>query len=137
MAGTGTDLEKYKRAATDNVTFTGFLKRDELNNAMVKAKAVIVPSQWYETFGMVIIEAFVNAVPVIAGDIGNIGILVSDGINGKKFRYDSADSLVNSIKEYNTMDQSKLRLNARKCYTDYYTPEVNYNRLMEIYKTVR
>jgi len=137
VAGTGTDLEKYKAAATNNVKFTGFLNRDELNIIMAKAKAVIVPSQWYETFGMVIIEAFSNAVPVIVGDIGNIGILVNDGVTGKKFKYDSADSLADMIKEYESMNQDALRMNARKCYEDYYSPEVNYNRLMKIYKAVR
>lgn len=49
IAGTGTDLEKYKEQTTDNVTFAGFLNRDELNVVMAKAKAAIVPSQWHET----------------------------------------------------------------------------------------
>lgn len=75
--------------------------------------------------------------PVIVGDIGNIGILVNDGDTGKKFKYDSADSLANAIKEYNGMNQIELRLNARKCYADYYSPGVNYSRLMEGYKVVK
>ena len=49
IAGTGSQLEEYKKLATDNVKFTGFLDRNELIRYLSKAKAVVVPSQWYET----------------------------------------------------------------------------------------
>lgn len=36
----------------------------------------MVTSQWYETFGMIVIEAFGSGVPVIVGDIDNVGLLI-------------------------------------------------------------
>lgn len=140
VAGTGTDLDRYKRLALaggcDNIIFEGFVEREKLNNYLSEAKAVIVTSQWYETFGMIIAEAFSSHVPVITGDIGNIGGLVSDGVNGFKFTYDSPDDLVRAIEEFNSSDYMSLSDNAYAEYENRFTPEINYRTLMDIYDDI-
>lgn len=137
IAGTGTELEKYKEMVRSkklsNISFLGFLKREELNNVMIKSKAVIVPSQWYETFGMIIVEAFSNHVPVIVGDIGNISGLIQNEVNGLKFKYDSGEDLANALIKFEKVDMKKYGNAGYQAFLDYYSQEVNYIQLRDIY----
>ncbi len=138
IAGTGTELEKYRSEAEKNgcgnIEFLGFVSRDELNVRLAGAKAVIVASQWYETFGMIIAEAFSTHVPVITGDIGNIGALVDDGKTGIKFEYNSSQALVEAVNRFNAEYKEEWCENAYNEYFEKYSPSVNYKRLNEIYE---
>lgn len=141
IAGTGTKLEYYKKYAEklENVEFLGFIdSRESLNKAISKACALIVSSQWYETFGMVIIEAYSNHVPVISGDIGNIGILVEDGVTGYKFKYNSVENLINTIKKFeNNLNSETLSNNAFDKYENDFSEEKNYKMLLDIYNSLK
>lgn len=134
VAGTGTQLEEYKKIAESqgisNVEFLGFVERPKLQQLMQSAKAVIVPSQWYETFGMTVIEAFSLGTPVIGADIGNLSSLIKTGVNGWKFRYDSADELAEKIVECSETPDASLNV---QCEQNFF-PEGNYQQLMEIYQ---
>lgn len=138
IAGTGSEFEKYKALAAKavNIEFLGFLEREELNNIISGAKAVIVTSQWYETFGMIIAEAFASHIPVITGDIGNIGALVEDGVDGFKFIYNSAQSLKETIIRFDSEYDEAWGDNAYREYTEKYSPDENYRQLNEIYEKI-
>ena len=140
IVGTGTHFDHYtnlvQQLDVGNITFTGFLKREEINHLLSRAKAVVVTSQWYETFGMIIAEAFSSSVPVISGDIGNIGILVEQGITGEKFVYNDSSSLIEAVKRFEKKEISVLGENAYLEYKKKYTPEANYNQLMDIYESL-
>lgn len=136
IAGTGSLFEKYKKKATANVKFTGFLDKNELTQCLAKAKAVIVPSQWYETFGMIIVEAYAAHKPVIAGDIGNISLLVDEGKTGIHFKYNSVESLQNAIYRFKQMDSSELETNAYRKYKTEFTDQINYSILRSIYDSI-
>lgn len=140
IAGRGRGLVKYQeyleKISAYNIEFTGFLKDDDRNKIMTKAKALIVTSQLYETFGMVIIEAFAKGVPVIAGDIGNVGRLVEDRMTGLTFQYDSAEALKNAVNEFEKFSSDILADNAFQCYKNNYSPENNYRQLAKIYQLV-
>jgi glycosyltransferase involved in cell wall biosynthesis len=139
VAGTGTELESYKKAASgmNNVTFLGYQNRVELSETLSHAKAVIVPSQWYETFGMIIAEAYSCYVPAIVGDIGNIGVLVDDGVTGIKFNYDSAEGLINAITRFEHAQIDVWGNNAYQKYKIEFSPDCNYSTLKHIYESVR
>lgn len=53
-------------AAGKRVTFRGSLSRARVVNEMRRAAGLVVPSLWYETFGMVYIEALSIGLPVLA-----------------------------------------------------------------------
>ena len=138
LAGTGTKLENYKLEMQqfDNIEFKGFVQRKDLQYLLKQAKAVIVASQWYETFGMIVAEAFASHVPVIVGDIGNVGSLVDDGINGVKFCYNSMDALIQAVNRFEQMDREALGQNAFEKYKLYFEENRNYKMMKEIYEKI-
>ncbi len=61
------------------VQFMGRLAPEALSRFYAHARALIVPSVCYETFGIILIESFRNGTPVIARDIGPFGEIVARG----------------------------------------------------------
>lgn len=126
--------EIYKKCR--NIVFLGQLSRKDIGKEYRKAKALIVTSQIYETFGMTIIEAFSYGVPVIVGNIGNVGALVEENITGFHYQYNNCKALVKTILKFEKNDTSMMRKNAFAKFNEYYTAECNYNMLMDIYKKI-
>jgi len=137
VAGTGTQVEEYKDKATKNVEFKGFLNREKLAECLSRAKAVIVPSQWYETFGMIIAEAYAAHKPIIVGNIGNLSSLVDKGLTGITFTYNSAEALSDAVMQFENIDTNGWGENAYRKYKDEFSPESNYYTLRGIYDSVR
>lgn len=137
IAGTGAELAGYKDLAVkkgiSNVEFVGFLNRTELNNILAEAKAVIVPSQWYETFGMVIIEAFAAGVPAVVGNIGNIADLIREHQTGVKFIYNDSSSLADAVRFFETLPAESYTKEVIREFNSKYLPEINYRQFEEIY----
>lgn len=140
LAGTGTELEQFKKEVEEkgltNIEFKGFLMKEEINSLLAKAKALIVASQWYETFGMVVAEAFAAHTPVIVGDIGNIGSLVVDGFDGVKFQYDSSEALIEAVDRFEMMDTSQMGENAYKKFCREFAQAENYEMLKSTYTQI-
>jgi glycosyltransferase involved in cell wall biosynthesis len=55
---------------------------DEVNAALGGCRALVLPSLWYETFGLVVAEALSRGVPVIISDRVGAGAMVNHGLNG-------------------------------------------------------
>ena len=53
---------------------------------MKDAAMLVVPSECYEGFPRVVVEAFATGTPMVAADIGGLGELVNEGVEGLKFR---------------------------------------------------
>lgn len=138
IAGTGIKLEEYelKEKEFKNIEFKGFVSKDKLQYLLRRTKAVVVASQCYETFGMIVIESFASCVPVIVGDIGNVGNLVDDGINGVKFQYDSPSALIQAVRRFEQMDRKTLGENAFQKYKLCYEPNGNCEMMNNIYTCI-
>ena len=52
---------------------------------MAGARAVVVPSAWEETFGLVVVEAMALGVPPIAAGHGSFPELITHGADGVLF----------------------------------------------------
>ncbi|MGH9856212.1 MAG: glycosyltransferase family 4 protein, partial [Acidobacteriota bacterium] len=103
VAGDGEYGHTLRELAADvpNVRFLGWVSQGELRSLYRGATAVLVPSIWYEVFGMIVIEAFAMRVPVVVNNAGALPELVNQ--SGGGFVYDNDDGLISCME--------KLRLN--------------------------
>ena len=138
VVGAGDALDAYREIAEkrglNNILFEGFCSRERINKLLSTARALIVASQTYETFGMTVVEAYANGVPVIAGKLGGFSEVVREGETGILFTHDSAASLCDAIKRFESTEGVDWEANTRRAYAELYAPEVNYRRLMGIYR---
>jgi glycosyltransferase involved in cell wall biosynthesis len=80
------------------VTFAGPYDHDtELGRVMMGADWVVVPSIWWETGPLVVLEAFQYGRPVISSDIGGMSEKVKHGVSGLHFRTGDARDLADVI----------------------------------------
>lgn len=129
--------KRLKKENIHNVELLGFKPHDEVNELLKHAKALIMCSQWYETFGMVIAEAYSNGVPAIVGRIGNIKDLVDESVTGELFTYDDSKDLIAAVERFERRSQVEYSKNAYDYYCLNLTSERNYATLRAIYEQVK
>lgn len=76
-----------------NLRVLGARPPEEVFALMRQAKALILPSLWYEGMPMVILESFSVGTPVVASRLGTMEELVREGGNGLHFEPGDAASL--------------------------------------------
>jgi glycosyltransferase involved in cell wall biosynthesis len=86
VIGDGPDRERLERHArhvklNGRVHFAGVLPRERVLDALARAEAAVLPSDW-ENFPHAAVEALAMGTPVIATDVGGVGEIVVDGVNG-------------------------------------------------------
>ena len=101
------------------------------------ARALIVPSESYETFGRIVIEAFARGTPVLASRRGAVQELVTPGETGDLFDAGDAEDLRRAALDVAQLDLSRMRRRARQEYLDRYGPEQAYRDLMAVYRDAR
>jgi glycosyltransferase involved in cell wall biosynthesis len=122
--------------AASSIEILGQQPRERVLELMRGARFVVVPSEWYETFGLTIIEAFACGVPVIAARLGAMLELVEDGRTGLHFTHGDPLELAEKIAWAweHAADTRRMGRAARVEYETKYTAERNYEMLMQIYE---
>ncbi len=72
-------------ATHPHIRFAGPLAYEEVGAALRQLDALVVPSLWYENSPLVIQEAYVMGVPVLASNLGALPEKVIDGKTGRLF----------------------------------------------------
>jgi glycosyltransferase involved in cell wall biosynthesis len=85
------------RAAGLPVHFSGAFARDAVSEIYSRLDVLVVPSLWLENSPLVIHEAFMAGVAVVASRIGGIAGLIEHGHNGLLFDPGSVDALADSL----------------------------------------
>ena len=101
IVGDGPYLSYLKEVSKgDNrIIFHSYVSDEVLDNIFKKCSYLIVPSKWYETFGLVIVEGLDRGLPVIASRIGGIPEIIGDCYNGFLFTPSSTNELTNLIEK--------------------------------------
>jgi glycosyltransferase involved in cell wall biosynthesis len=107
IIGTGRDENYLKSIAGKTVEFLGNLDDHDLITILKNAKAFLFASR-DEEFGIAPVEAMGYGVPVIAYNSGGVPEYVKDGVNGFLFNQLSAESLIEKIKKFETLDKEKI-----------------------------
>ncbi len=96
--GSGVDkavVKKIKNAGAGDsrIEFMGRYEEAQIGKVFKDADLVVVPSLWYETYCLVMHEAFACNVPVVGSDVGVMGEKIIDGKNGFQFKMGDPVSL--------------------------------------------
>jgi glycosyltransferase involved in cell wall biosynthesis len=97
IAGTGPDLDAMKQLAAElaaDVTFLGHLSGTALHETIRNARAVVLPSEWYENAPVSVLEAYALGKPVLGARIGGIPELIRENETGLCFASGDVQSLV-------------------------------------------
>jgi glycosyltransferase involved in cell wall biosynthesis len=127
--------EFVRNEKLSNVTLAGRLDQAGVFDRLHRAKMLIVPSEWYETFGRVVLEAFAAGAPVIASQIGALQDLIVHEDTGLLFQPGDSMDLAAKVRQMSgdkTL-QETLRRKAREIYKEQYSSERAYTLLMDIY----
>jgi glycosyltransferase involved in cell wall biosynthesis len=117
-----------------NIVPVGRLPHERVIDEFPAARAVILPSLWYEGMPLVVLEAFAAGRPVIASQLGAAAEMVDDS-NGLSFPAGDAAALRTQVAwlvEHDA-EAEQMAAAARTTYLANYAPEPNYRQLVEAY----
>jgi glycosyltransferase involved in cell wall biosynthesis len=117
------------------VRFLGQLSSELTRREIANARLLLLPSECFEGFPMVVPEAFVFGTPVAVSNIGPLPDIIRHGQNGIVFAAGNPDSLLSEVARIwpNDNEMRSLSLGARKTFESSYNRESNYRQLMAIY----
>lgn len=118
------------------VKVLGAMPSQSVMRIMSKAEFLIVPSECYENFPVVVAEAFSMGLPVVASRLGALAEIVRHEKNGLHFEPGNADNLklVAQKLAKDVKLLGRLSEGARADYLERYTPKANLKTLLEIYQ---
>jgi glycosyltransferase involved in cell wall biosynthesis len=138
IAGAGPLGDETARwaSARPSVTMTGPLSSDKCAELIAGARAVLLPSVWEETFGLVAIEAMAAGVPPVAAAHGSFTELITSGVDGVLFSPGDPAALGRAVAdvERNPEQYQAYGEQARKTYEKRFDPERSVEELLEIYR---
>jgi len=123
-------------AARPSVDITGQLTSDQCADLISGARAVLLPSAWEETFGLVAVEAMAAGVPPIAAGHGSFTELITSGEDGVLFKPGDRAALALAIAdvERNPERYEIYGEQARKTYEQRFDPQRSLEDLLGIYR---
>ena len=123
-------------ATRPSVRVVGRLSPDACAKEVAAARAVLLPSAWEETFGLVAVEAMSLGVPPIAAAHGSFPELITDEVNGVLFRPGDPASLAAVLMQADNNEElfEEYGVRARKTYEQRFNPADSIAGLLAIYK---
>lgn len=102
--GFGTDEEYFNELIgmidrDDRCEYCGSFNSEQIREIMAQVDAVVVPSLCYETYSMIMHEAFQHGVPVIGSNLGGLAEKIAHGLNGYLVAPGDIDGLAKLIDE--------------------------------------
>jgi glycosyltransferase involved in cell wall biosynthesis len=121
-----------------NILALGRQTAAQVSDLMRQAAFLVLPSEWYEGFPLVLVEAFAHGLPVLASRLGSMADIIRDGETGLLFTPGDACDLACKVKWLleNPLRTQELGNNARRTFLERYTAARNYTELMAIYDDV-
>ncbi|MGD1917795.1 MAG: glycosyltransferase family 4 protein, partial [Pleurocapsa sp.] len=140
IVGDGTDRAEVEAIIQEknlkHIKLLGFKQKRELRELIKGSICTITPSEWYETFGLTLIESFACGKPVIASGIGGMTEIITNGVDG--YHLEPGNSLeLRERMEWMGLHRNKAiemgRL-GRKKVEEKFNAQQHYQKLMEVYE---
>ena len=138
IAGSGPLKDSVAAWARDraDIDVVGLLSPEDCRRLRGTARAAVVPSQWEEPFGLVVVEAMAAGVALIAPAHGSFPELLVDGAEGTLFEPGSVAGLADiftNVERFPDRYECYGR-NARRAYEARFDPDANVDQLVSIYE---
>ena len=101
--------------AKPHVEFIGEISDVQKSEFLSGALALLVPIDWPEPFGLVMIEAMACGAPVIAFNRGSVPELIEDGLTG--FVVEDETSAVGAIRQLSRLSRTEIRKRFEERFT--------------------
>lgn len=129
------DVAEWAQEHVPGVAWRGWQSPPDVYDLMGQAQMLVFPSEWYETFGRVAMEAFATGTPVIVSNIGGQAERVEHNRTGRLFEAGDPADLARQVEW--ALDHPaawrQMRKEARADFEKRYTAARNYEMLMDIY----
>lgn len=136
VIGDGPLAGSLREWAPRGIRFEGWLPRDEVMRRMLASRAFVFPSEWYEPFGMVLVEALSAGLPIVASNASDASRIA-----------DSPPELVVPVGDETALADAFVRLTdstvdrvgaaSRLRFETCYTAAAGLDALERLYRSVR
>lgn len=131
------ECEATIRAANPEAELLGWLDHEQTLHALREARALVVPSLWYETLGLTVLEAMALGVPVVVPTNSACADEVEDDQTGLIFASGDEAALSKALRRLATDDGLARRL-GRAAYARFWaappTPQRHVAALRAVYE---
>jgi glycosyltransferase involved in cell wall biosynthesis len=138
VAGSGPLQDEVSAWAAErpSVELLGMMSKQEVSELIGRSRAVILPSEWEETFGLVVVESMAVGVPLLAAGHGSFPELITDGVDGALFDPGRPDALAKLLLDVDTAPDKydEFGRNARATYESKHDTRRNIEQLLDIYR---
>ena len=127
--------ELESMAAGLPVRFLGQVDAAEAQRQIAQASLLVLPSECFEGFPMVVREAFAFGTPAAVSDLGPLPSIVTHGVSGVVFEVGNPESLLHTVRAawQTPAILENLGQGARQDFDTLYNEEANYQTLMRVY----
>ncbi|MGH3273953.1 MAG: glycosyltransferase [Streptosporangiaceae bacterium] len=126
-------------ASRPSVEMAGQLDQRQCAALMARARGVLLPSAWEETFGLVVVEAMAAGTPPIASGHGSFPELITPDVDGVLFTPGDPAALGRVLHDVDASPGRFARYGAqaRRTYERRFDPERSIEDLLSIYNYAR
>lgn len=135
VAGSGPEDGRLKAMAPSGVVFLGAVDGSAVPGLLQRARALLLPSNWYEGQPRVVLEAYAAGVPVLASDVGGLPEIVEDSRSGFLLPRTDPEAWTAAIQKL-LSDQEAVRLGQRgwQLWRERFSPERGLEGLEQAYQ---
>ncbi|WEX10629.1 glycosyltransferase family 4 protein [Chelativorans sp. AA-79] len=139
IAGTGPEeapLRELARTSGADVTFAGYVSGEKLFRLIGEARALVLPSEWYENAPISILEAYALGKPVVGSDIGGIPEMIKEGETGYTAKAGSPEDLARVIGVVASLPPSRraeMGLRGRGWISTEFSAASHRQRMLDLY----
>jgi len=111
LVGTGPEeatLRTLQQSISSDAEFLGYRSGADLHELIRRARAVVLPSEWYENAPMSVLESYALGKPVIGAHIGGIPEMIVEGETGWLFEALNIDALSTVLDQCSFLPDDKL-----------------------------
>jgi len=119
---------EIKPKLSEQIVYVGPVNDEQKNILLGQACAFLMPIEWDEPFGIVMVEAMACGTPVIAFNRGSVPEVVINGQNG--YRCNTVDEMISCVKKADQIDRNNVRRDVERRFS----ATVIVNQYLTLYK---